>query len=383
MNASTKKTLIALAVATLFGSSMAYASEGEGHDHHHSKIDSAAIASVDNSQSVTGNVAGNDKLSNTSTIKDRTAARASGNIGMNVAAGDNNAQDNAAALAATDASFTFGMADSEVYVGQSGMGNLVVNQGVTNSAGVTDNAFRNASGNIGVNVASGNNNEQKNALAAAVATTKFAHAGVDANQVSSGNVVSNAGRVERYDDTTTVRLRGTVSGYSLGFGIGGYEGSTSGSYSGSTSSDSRGNAYQASNLYPDSWTGDSHPGGFSTGHVDFDSETQGAVQNPYRPGVGGLGFDTDSHSAGSESGSMQGSESGLLGFAEISSSELFADLCGTVTTSRYVVVDATNDASLSGNAFQNATGNIGVNVASGTGNLQANSLSMAVAQPTP
>ena len=45
-------------------------------------------------------------------------------------------------------------------------------------------------------------------------------------------------------------------------------------------------------------------------------------------------------------------------------------------------MDATNTASLSGNAFQNASGNIGINVASGTGNQQANSLAMAVAQPS-
>lgn len=47
-----------------------------------------------------------------------------------------------------------------------------------------------------------------------------------------------------------------------------------------------------------------------------------------------------------------------------------------------MVVDATNDASLSGNAFQHASANIGVNVASGTGSLQANSLALAVAQPS-
>ena len=331
MNASTKKTLIALAVATLFASPMAFA-----HDHdHHAPFDSAAIASVDNSQTLTANVAANNKLKNTSSIEDRTAAQASGNIGMNVASGDNNAQDNAAALAATDADFAFGLADSEIDVGQSGMGNLTVNEGVKNDAYVTDNAFRWASGNIGVNVASGNNNEQKNALAASVATTKFAHAGVSVDQNSSGNVVSNAGRVEKYYDTTTVHMTGTVQGYSLGAGIGGYAGTTQGV---------------------------SH--GYQAGGVDV------------------LGFPIGGYEGGSVDFS-HGSEQGVLGFVEVSASDLLADLCGTVQTARYVVVNATNDASLSGNAFQHATGNIGVNVASGTGNLQANSLSLAVAQPSP
>lgn len=333
MNASMKKTLIAVAVATLFGSSMAFA-----HDHGHDRpsIDSAATASVSNDQSVSRNFTTNDKLSNDSSISDSAAAQASGNIGMNVAAGDNNAQDNAAALAATDASFAFGVADSDIDVAQGGWGNLTINKGVTNDASMSDNAFRYASGNIGVNVASGNNNEQKNALAASVATTKFAHANVDVDQDSSHNVVSNAGFVQKYYDTTTVHLTGTVHGYSVGAGIGGYAGTTQGVSHG----------YQAGGI---DLFGTPVPVSYEGGSVDF------------------------SH----------GSEHGGLGFVEVSENDLLADLSGTVQTARWVVVDATNDASLSGNAFQHATGNIGVNVASGTGNLQANTLSMAVAQPTP
>lgn len=47
-----------------------------------------------------------------------------------------------------------------------------------------------------------------------------------------------------------------------------------------------------------------------------------------------------------------------------------------------MVERAENNASLSGDAFRSASGNIGVNVAAGTGNLQANSLALAVAQPS-
>ena len=46
------------------------------------------------------------------------------------------------------------------------------------------------------------------------------------------------------------------------------------------------------------------------------------------------------------------------------------------------VAAATNRATLSGSAFSGASGNIGVNVSAGTGNQQANSLSLAVAQPS-
>lgn len=324
-------------------------------------LDSAAIAIIDNRQSVTENVGYNEKLSNDASIGDDVGSNASGNLGFNVAAGDNNVQDNAAALSAADASFAFGLADAEVFVNQYGAGNLTLNKGVTNDASISGNAFSNASGNISVNIASGNNNQQKNALAASVATSAYAQASVSSNQVSTGNTVSNHGTVERLTETTQVSLSGPVSGWSVGVGAGNYEGS--------------GNAYQKSNFYADMWQGEHHPQGPVIGHADFDRDSQGAVDNPNSPlddngrhTVGGLAFDTD--------------ESGELGFVELSYSELVASLSGTVTTARYIVHDATNTASLSGSAFSNASGNIGVNVAAGTGNLQANSLALAVAQPS-
>jgi len=410
MNATFKKTLLAMAVATLFSTATAYAHNGgDRHDsrsgsskvridksvelstdvslkgdprvHGNIDINAAAIAIVDNKQSSVANEGDNTNLTNSASASGNVAGGASGNIGVNIGSGDNNQQDNAAALSSADASFAFGMADGEVFVNQQGVFNDTANAGVTNSATVSDNAFQNASGNLGVNVTSGNNNQQKNAMAASVATTSFAQSTVSSGQASAHNSVSNAGYVQQYNDTVDVSMSGAVQGYSLGLGVGGYAGHTSGSYSGNSSSDSTGMAYQASNLYPDSWNGDTHPSGNQTGHIDFDSEAQGAVQNPNRPGVGGFAFDTGSHSSGSESGTTRGTESGGLGFVELSANDLYANLSGTVTTTRWVVVDATNTASLSGNAFQNASGNIGINVSSGSGNQQANSLAMAVAQP--
>lgn len=337
-------------------------------------LDSAAIAVIDNRQSVSGNTGLNNVLENTASISDDVGSDASGNLLFNVAAGDNNVQDNAAALSAADAGFAFGLADAEVFVNQSGSQNMTMNRGVTNDAGLGGNAFSAATGNIGVNVASGNNNAQKNAMAASVATAAYAQSSVSSNQASSGNMTSNAGSYERFTDTVNVSLSGTMSGNSIAFGRGIYEGSTSGT------SASRGNAYQQSNFYADMWEGEQHPAGPAIGHADFDGASQGAVNNPYRGSdefgeIGGLAFDTDSR------GTYSGEEEGELAFVELGYTELDAALSGTVTTSRWVAVAATNDASLSGSAFSAASGNIGVNVAAGTGNLQANSLSMAVAQP--
>jgi len=334
-------------------------------------IDSAATALIDNRQSVSGNKGINDKLSNDASIGDDVASDASGNLGFNVAAGDNNAQDNAAALSAADSSFAFGMADSAVFVNQGGLDNTTINKGVTNAAAIGGNAFESATGNIGANVASGNNNAQKNSLSASVATARVASAAISSNQVSAGNFTKNEGTVEKYTDSVDVRLRGSVSGYTAAVGVGGYAGSASGETA------STGNAYQKDNFYLDTWSGAlPHTSGNSTGHIDMDNEIQNAVDNPYADGVGGIAFDTDSE------GSYEGTERGGLGFVELGTADLYASLSGTVRSTQWIVVDATNTASLSGSAFSNASGNIGVNVASGTGNLQANSLALAVAQPS-
>lgn len=230
-------------------------------------LDSAAIAVIDNRQSISNNLTGNSLVTNSASIADDVGAGASGNLGFNVVAGDNNAQDNAASLSAADASFSFGMADAEVFVNQAGFGNTTMNSGVTNAAGLGGNAFGGASGNIGVNIASGNNNEQKNALAASVATSAMAQSSISSNQVSTGNTVSNAGFVQSYTDTVQVGLSGRVAGGTLAVGAGTYRGT--------------GNAYQMANYYLDSWSGDlPHPGGNATGHIDLDNEIQNATMNP-------------------------------------------------------------------------------------------------------
>src|SRR5690606_14293534 len=176
------------------------------------EIDSAAIALIDNRQANTDNSATNRLVTNDAAIEEDVGTAASGNLQFNVAAGDNNVQDNAAALSAADASFAFGLADAEIFVNQYGAANVTSNVGVTNSAAMAGNAFSDAAGNIGVNIAAGNNNEQKNALAASVATSAYAQSSVSSNQVSTGNVTSNEGYVEEMTDSVEVALSGTISG---------------------------------------------------------------------------------------------------------------------------------------------------------------------------
>ena len=141
--------------------------------------DSAAIAVVDNRQHNVGNNGENYLLANDASIANHAAQNAQGNIGLNVAAGDNNQQHNAAALAAADASFAFTMADSEVFVEQLNAANTTGNFGQTNDANLGGHALQNAQGNIGVNIAAGNNNQQQNNLVASTGTNSMATASVN------------------------------------------------------------------------------------------------------------------------------------------------------------------------------------------------------------
>lgn len=116
----------------------------------------------------------------------------SGNAGVNVVAGDTNQQANALAIstADADADFVFG-AVASVGVLQINGGNTLTNQDVTNNATV-DTVANSFSGNLGLNVASGAFNQQKND--AAIANASEAHnaeASVEVLQVAVGGVTYN------------------------------------------------------------------------------------------------------------------------------------------------------------------------------------------------
>jgi hypothetical protein len=137
-------------------------------------------------------------------------------VGVNQAAGDFNAQGNSAAIAAAgssssssgDADFTFGcehsgcggdpqqsaggMADAETFANQTLTGATTKNYGTTNNTNISGSSFSSVSGNLGVNQASGDNNEQLNQLAAATTSNNvYALATSTLDQEWSGNKVAN------------------------------------------------------------------------------------------------------------------------------------------------------------------------------------------------
>ncbi|MGS0675758.1 hypothetical protein [Shewanella sp. 0m-4] len=289
------------------------------------KVDALGMAVVDNVQTTGGNLTGNSYVDNSASVSGSAFNNASGNIGVNQAAGDFNIQGNSAALASIDASFAFGSGDAEIFSTQRGSFNGTMNYASTNSASIGDGAFQGASGNVGVNIASGGNNVQANNMAASAHKGSLGEASVSNSQVSAHNGVKNQSVVQNTVDSVAVNLTMDATG----------------TYTGTSE--------QNAAYYPEIWQDNdgahNTPGASIWGHMDMDN------QNP--TGADGLSFD--------ESGDMT--------------------LAGTVSGQLPIYIETvtqktTNTASLSDSAFQNASGNIGVNMASGNGNLQSNNLSL-------
>ncbi|MBN3792604.1 cell wall anchor protein [Burkholderia sp. Ac-20353] len=95
------------------------------------------------------------------------ASGVTGNLGVNVAEGIDNAQSNDVSLASVDIGNVFG--NAQIFSKQSSAGSASVNNFKLNAT-VGDGSLSNVSGNVGVNVASGIGNVQNNSLAGSVTT---------------------------------------------------------------------------------------------------------------------------------------------------------------------------------------------------------------------
>ncbi|MDD2933888.1 MAG: hypothetical protein PHO76_08390 [Methylotenera sp.] len=416
MKLQLNKTPIALALAALFISPVAFAENGgpNGGNNNHdgvsikkdisleqdiavkgvllvggiARVDASSTAIVDDKQINGDNDVLNNEVTNAATVSGNALNNASGNIGVNVTAGDNNQQANAAAFSAADASFVFGSSDAEIFATQAVVGNTTNYQGNTNAATLGGNALANASGNIGVNISAGNNNQQKNDLAASVAVARIATATVQANQLNGGNTTNNTPIHKEEVQQVAVNLALKASGSYAGGGFGGYNGNTSSNYSGSASGTTKGTSDQIGNVYPDIWSGTPqnggsgdhvvHPGGYPVGHFDLDTQTQGG--SDLNNDGGALAFNNAGTYDGKESGSATGKENGTLGFVEAGLQSLTGTVSGYIPVVVAVNLATTNTSVLGDNALQNASGNIGVNIASGTNNQQFNGLAISATQ---
>lgn len=320
--------------------------EGEVEVSGAIRIDSSSAALVDDKQINYRNNVDNDETRNSAVVGGNAMQSATGNIGLNITAGDNNQQANSAALASADASFLFGSADAEIFARQDAQSNWVSNYATTNNAALGGNALQNASGNIGVNISAGSNNQQKNDLAASVAVARMATATVAVKQMNDHNDTANSPKQQDRVTFVPVNLSLNAAGRYAGI------------------SDQNGNQYL------DTWSAGSggtntHPSGSSTGHIDLDNNVQGASDRPQPSSL---------------APNAPRSFGGALSFNESGDVALRGTVSGFVPVVTHVSIATTNTASLGGSALQNAAGNIGVNIASGTNNQQYNGLALAVTQ---
>ncbi|WP_339546997.1 heme utilization protein [Pseudomonas sp. RA_35y_Pfl2_P32] len=215
---------------------MAMAAQADGGKRHYPpkpqgptldqilSITAGAGAAVIDQQDSSYNSVLNQGTKNTSKA-DSSLNGSSGNMGANVAAGDGNQQDNVAAIATADEKFIFGSAVAISSATQNNTDNSVTNRSTQNLATV-NNVGNGSSGNIGVNSAAGNFNQQKNNLAIAVSAGRVATAAAAANQTSTGLDVDNkADRV-----TKVVDLKGSFKAHGSykGTGYGTIEGDKKG-----------------------------------------------------------------------------------------------------------------------------------------------------------
>jgi hypothetical protein len=282
-------------------------------------------AIVDSKQFTDGNGVNNQHSENNARVGSGAGSGATGNVGINVAAGDNNAQANDAALAASDAADVFGQA--EAYAAQHAAGNTTINAGSPNDARLGSGSLRNASGNIGVNVAAGTSNVQQNSLAAAAnENSGHAQATTGGVQQTFGNSTSNVPHTREVQYVAAVDASISIDASNLTMD-------------------------QSGDVYLDTWEGRTHPGGSNTGHVDVDSQAQGAQD--------------------------LNNDGGAFVFKATDDSILSGTITGELPSSRTLYTFHSNDATLGSDALQGVSGNVGVNIAAGTNNLQRNSLSIA------
>ena len=325
---------------------------------------------------------------NDATLSNHVLQNASGNIGVNVAAGEQNMQANGLSVATAQSVYPYSptatTGSSIAQVGNSQNGGIIagsLNIGSDNDAALSNHVLQNASGNIGVNAAAGTQNMQANNVAVAMnmATSSggVANSSIANNQNAGpfGGSLSLAG-----DDDASITnhvLQNATGNVNVNVASGA-------------------DNMQANGLAAT----DNNAGKLATAAIDNDQGTEGFHGNRAR-----LSFTGGSSNNAYLNDKVLQDASGNVGanvaagaWNEQANNLSIAYAAGPVastTTATAAIADnqASNmafylpsvafdkmgamTASLSNDVLQNATGNIGVNVASGLQNVQANNTALA------
>ncbi|WP_063914874.1 MULTISPECIES: hypothetical protein [Pseudomonas] len=415
-----------MAVAVQAGQNDRRNDHHNGHHHnngHHTppptKIPVYATANAWDSQSSTDNTITNQGTINEAEMN-QSAVGASGNVGVNVAAGNGNQQDNAAAIAnaasdsSLDNSFVFGTAEATADVRQYSNGNRVDNWS-TQSSAIMSGSADGAEGNVGVNIAGGDLNQQKNTMAIANTHAPLgnATATASADQNGPGLVVNNsADRTYRVDTLTFTKTSSGMSSYNKDFELHvDKEDSSSWMASGAKHFDAKGtNSWESKNA--NSYDARSHSKATLDATLDasLDASKTVTVDHGRHDRSRTVSVDADlyakldvtvekSHEKSDKSTSENSYDSSFKKsfdasfeksaknqskssedvdkkIRESSSFELSNTVSFQVLTPTGWANPVTNTATLSG-SVNGGSGNLGVNVAAGVGNQQSNSLAIS------
>lgn len=192
MKASMTLKPLVFAIAAAMAIAAQASEQSNRHRNHDPLLDRSAgdaTATVERDQYVgDDNTVTNQGTENTTDVSDSLNGN-NGNVGANFASGTMNQQANDVVIATADEDFVFGTATASVAIGQENNGSVAK---VSNVNSVIANGFGNdASGNVGINMASGDLNQQANALAIATARGWEVTANGGGYQDMTGNTVDN------------------------------------------------------------------------------------------------------------------------------------------------------------------------------------------------
>ncbi|MNJ51697.1 hypothetical protein D3C77_470090 [compost metagenome] len=290
------------------------------------------------------------------------------------------------------------MANAEAKVKQYSNNNTVNNFGSTNSA-LMSNSANNGSGNMGINVAAGDLNQQKNTMAIANTNAPLGNATATASADQDGpNLVvnNNADRTYRLDTITLTKESSGSSSFVKGSALSvDHSSSSSWEAAGKQSNKSSGSVAvdvsgsQKASLNAALKAGFDASQTVTHEHGWHEHSTTNSVEGNLNASLDvkaksefeksfDASFNKKSSSEYEKSGS-QASKSELdvvKLYGEASAYEMSNSVSFQILTPTGWANPVTNTATLSG-SVNGGSGNLGVNVASGVGNQQSNSLAIS------
>lgn len=324
-------------------------------------------------QSSTASATGELEGSNSTTMNGNAMQDTTGNMGINLATGQGNQQGNAAALAKT-ANFvykrrhhshtanketeSYGIVDQDLNSNTESDSNTNLELNGNNTTSISGNALRGATGNVGLNAVAGQSNQQANALVVnngakgeseglgmvfqhnlgngshEDSSTNSASLSGDALRKATGNVGANvaSGRFNQQANATMV----AKSDHSFVFG--------------------QGNVSVQGNIGV---------------HTDNESRNSATMRNSVLRGASGnLSVNVVAGTANSQNNGMQVVKAQSLAGVAAGGAVQY-QVCN------HSYNDGTNTVSMGDNVLRGATGNIGVNMAAGSSNLQSNVMTIA------